>query len=87
MTEGEQWLLPLLATIDAKFPLLDMIERFPPDIVDDVEDDLRGYAAAQNPEIKVEKLAHFMMGVFWKAAVHSWRGDSKEPAIGLGPYV
>ncbi len=80
---GERWLLPLLATIDKKFPLLDIIEKVPPDIIDG---ELRGYAVSHNPEIEVDKLIHFAMGVFWKASVHSWRGDRKEPLIELGPY-
>jgi len=81
---GENWLLPLLATIDKEFPLLDLIEKVPPDIVD-IEG--KGYAASRNPEIDADKLIHFAMGVYWKAAVHSWRGDRKEPLIELGPYV
>jgi hypothetical protein len=80
---GERWLLPLLATIDKKFPLLDIIEKLPPDLTDT---EGRGYAASRNPEVKVDKLIHFAMGVFWKASVHSWRGDRKEPQIELGPY-
>src|SRR5919109_2834716 len=80
---GENWLLPLLATVDGKFPLLDIIERLRPDVVDG---ELRVYAASRNPEIKIEKLIHFLMGVFWKASIHSWTGDSKTPRIELGPY-
>jgi hypothetical protein len=26
------------------------------------------------------------MGVFWKASVHSWKGNGREPRIELGPY-
>jgi hypothetical protein len=26
------------------------------------------------------------MGIFWKAAVHSWSGRKREPLIELGPY-
>jgi hypothetical protein len=80
---GENWLLPLLATMDKKFPLLDIIERFEPDVVDG---ELRTYAASRNPAIKIDKLIHFTMGVFWKASIHSWAGDSKTPRIELGPY-
>lgn len=80
---GERWLLPLLATIDKKFPLLDIIEKLPPDLIDT---EGHGYAASRNLEIKVDRLIHFAMGVFWKASIHSWRGDRKEPQIELGPY-
>jgi hypothetical protein len=80
---GEDWLLPLLATIDQRFPLLDIIERNEADLVDG---DLRGYAAARNSAIDVDKLLHFAMGVFWKASIHSWRGGEKSTLIDLGPY-
>jgi hypothetical protein len=80
---GENWLLPLLATMDKKFPLLDIIEQFEPDVVDG---ELRTYAASRNPAIKIDKLIHFMMGVFWKASIHSWEGGSKTPRIEFGPY-
>jgi len=80
---GENWLLPLLATIDKKFPLLDIIEQFEADVVDG---ELRTYAASRNPGIKIDKLIHFMMGVFWKASIHSWEGGNKGPRIELGPY-
>ena len=80
---GENWLLPLLATMDKKFPLLDIIERFEPDVVDG---ELRMYAASRNPAIQIDKLIHFMMGVFWKASIHSWEGGSKGPRIEFGPY-
>jgi len=80
---GEQWLLPLLARIDQTFPLLGIVEKFPPDQVDG---EWKGYAAFRNPEIEVDKLIHFAMGVYWKASVHSWTGSSREPRIELGPY-
>ena len=44
------------------------------------------YRAAKNPEIKVDKLTHFALGMFWKASVHSWSGTATAPRIGLGPY-
>lgn len=80
---GENWLLPLLATIDKKFPLLDLIERVEPDVIDG---ELRAYAASRNPSIEINKLIHFVMGVFWKASIHSWEGGNKQPRIRLGPY-
>lgn len=80
---GENWLLPLLATIDGIFPLLDIIERFEPDVPDG---ELRAYAASRNPEIQIGMLIHFIMGVFWKASIHSWEGGNETPRIELGPY-
>jgi hypothetical protein len=80
---GETWLIPLLATIDEKFPLYDMISRVPPDF-DELE--IKAYALSRNPEIPFEKIVHFAAGMFWKASVHSWEAGKIEPLIDLGPY-
>ena len=37
------------------------------------------FPTVENPEMDPVKLMHFALGVFFKAAVHSWRGDSSEP--------
>jgi hypothetical protein len=80
---GERWILDKLATWERTFPLYDLLTKVPP-FFD--EDDMVLYAGAQNPEIDVEKLTHFALGLFWKASVHSWRGDTNHPRINLGPY-
>ncbi len=81
---GETWLLPLLAQYQGPFPFYDLLTKVHPDVVDG---DRAGYAAAKNPEIHADKLIHFAMGVFWKAASHSWSGSRTEPMIDLGPYA
>jgi len=80
---GENWLLPKLATWDKGFPLYDLLTRVPPDVA---YDGVEGYAAARNPAIDVRAITHFALGVFWKAAVHSWSKEKGEPRIELGPY-
>jgi hypothetical protein len=80
---GERWILDKLATWERTFPLYDLLTKVPP-FFD--EDDMALYLADQNPEIEVEKLTHFALGLFWKACVHSWRGDTTSPRINLGPY-
>jgi hypothetical protein len=80
---GETWLLPLLAEYDGPFPFHDLLTEIPPEIVDG---NAAGFAAAKNPKIECDKLAHFALGVFWKASVHSWSGRKRTPLIGLGPY-
>ncbi|HKS80324.1 MAG TPA: hypothetical protein VJR23_02360 [Candidatus Acidoferrales bacterium] len=82
-SEGESWMIPLFANFDGSFPFHDILTKCAP-VVTDGEAKL--YAAKRNPEIKVEKIAHFAIGIFWKAAVHSWSGSRKEPLINLGPY-
>lgn len=74
---------PRLATVDRKFPLYDGLTKYAPEWVDG---DVILYSAAKNPEIDVDKLTHFAMGIFWKASVHSWSGQSRDPRIELGPY-
>jgi len=81
---GEAWLLPLLAEYDGPFPLYEMLTQYRAEIV---QGDASWYSAAHNPGIHCDKLTHFAMGVFWKAAAHSWRGGKNEPLINLGPYA
>ena len=80
---GESWVLPLLARIDGTFPLSDRVREQTPDIN---EPDVRAYLASKNPKIDINKLAHFGLGIFWKASVHPWRSGSREPLINLGRY-
>ena len=82
-TGGERWILGKLATWERSFPLFDILKKTPP-LLD--EDGMIVYLAAQNPQIEVEKIVHFALGLFWKASVHSWRGDTSDPQIDLGPY-
>jgi hypothetical protein len=80
---GERWTLDKLATWERTFPLYDLLTKVPP-LFD--EDGMAVYLAVQNREIEVEKLTHFALGLFWKASVYSWRGDTTYPRIDLGPY-
>lgn len=81
---GENWMLPLFARYEGAFPFHDLLTKMPPAVIDG---DTTVYAAARNPEIKVEMLTHFAMGIFWKAAIHSWSGSRKAPLIELGRYT
>jgi hypothetical protein len=80
---GENWLLPKLKTWDKGFLLHDLLAEVPPDVI---EGDGAAYAAMRNPKIDVGAITHFAIGIFWKASVHSWMKDRKEPRIELGPY-
>ena len=81
--QGENWVLPLLATAEGTFPFHDLLLEGTPGGSDG---DSKMYAASKNAKIDVAKLTHFAMGVFWKASVHSWRGGETEPLIQLGKY-
>jgi hypothetical protein len=81
---GEMWVNPKLATIQKTFPLYDILMKGPAAHADD----LGGvYLAAVNPGMDVEKLTHFAMGIFWKAAVHTWKIGREHIRIELGPYA
>jgi len=81
---GEMWVNPKLATVKDGFLLCDLLIKGPAAFQNG-----KGaiYYAAQNPHIDVEKLTHFAMGIFWKAAVHTWRIGKETIKIELGPYA
>ena len=80
---GESWLLPLLATAEGTFPFYDLVSGVPADIT---LPDGAAYSTVRNPKIHRGKLAHFALGIFWKASAYSWSGNSQLPRIELGPY-
>lgn len=80
---GENWIIPKLARPDGQFPLLDILEKLPPDAE---KKEFKIYYTAKNLSIDVHKIVHFAMGIFWKASVHSWAGHGYTPKIELGPY-
>jgi hypothetical protein len=81
---GETWVSPRLATVAKTFPLYDLLMNAQVGY----KDDHSGiYFAVGNPELSVEKLTHFALGIYWKAAVHSWSGSKTDPMIELGPYA
>lgn len=80
---GEGWITPKLATFDKQFPLYDLLIAVPPVFA---ESDYQVYYASMNPKIDTQKIIRFGMGLFWKAAVHSWKKNEREPRIELGRY-
>jgi hypothetical protein len=81
--KGEMWVIGNMAR-DDKFLLLDALEKSKPIAADN---EIAVYAGAQIPEIDVDKLVYFALSVFWRSAVHKWRGFSGPiPSIELGPY-
>lgn len=73
--DGENWVRPLLPTIGGPFPLRDRVMKATPLYRDE---EMAVFPTAGNPEIEPAKLMNFGLGVFYKAAVHSWRGDSTD---------
>jgi hypothetical protein len=78
---GEDWVLPTLATTEGGFPFYSLLQKQSP-LFD--EPGATAYAVSSNPEIHREALVHFALGIFWKASVHSWKQGSISPRIDLG---
>ena len=78
--EGEAWTIPLLSVLGGPFPLRERLSKKAPRYN---EGSAAIYGAAENPEIDVAKLTHFGVGIFFKGAVHPWRGNRDEPWIAL----
>jgi hypothetical protein len=81
---GETWTIPKLATVEHNFPLYDILTKCPPAGQDKT---WALHFTAENPEIDVEKLTHFALGIFWKASVHPWKGTEKSPMIQPWPLL
>ena len=79
---GENWVNPKLATIEKTFPLYDLVMRSYPAY----EGQHGGiYYTFTNPDLDVEKLTHFALGIFWKAPVQSDRAvELRRPRLGAG---
>jgi hypothetical protein len=76
---GEKHVLPLLADKDG-LPLYDLLTNSTPN---SAEPDVSIYLAANVPSLDCEKIAHFATGIFWKAAVHSWRSRASTVKLDL----
>jgi hypothetical protein len=81
--KGEKLILPLTATRDLSSPIYELVRNLPLWME---EDRILAYSAAESPKLPVAALAHFAMGIFWKAAVHGWHNGAGNPLIRLGPY-
>jgi hypothetical protein len=81
--DGENWLLPKLATIDQKFPFYDILSEVPPDTI---EGGAAAYACSRNSRVGFRKITNFAIGVFWKASVYSWKKEKSATMIQLGKY-
>jgi hypothetical protein len=82
-TGGEQWVLERLAVGYAS-PLYYALQGLEPIYR---EPGLDVFSTIGNPEFDVEKIVHFALGVFYKAAVHHWRVDkNRKRKLEFGPH-
>jgi len=82
--KGEAWVCPRLGWPCVRFPLYDLLQKAGGYMQGDKGEGI--YYAVNNPEISVEKITHFALGIFWRASVHSWMGRSTPTMIDLGRF-
>ena len=80
--KSEAWIKPMLPEVKGRFSLRERLEKRAP-VERTAEWEL--YETASNPEINVNKLMHFGVGVFYKGAVHPWNNGTFEPYLKLAP--
>lgn len=80
--EGENWFCPLLPTVGGPFPLRERLMKAPTLYRDK---NMAIFRTVGNPGVDAAKLTHFALGMFLKAAVHSWKKDRTEPYMQMEP--
>ena len=80
--KAEAWIKPMLPEVGGSFKLRERLMKQAPI---DKTADWELYETALNPEISVDKITHFGIGVFYKGAVHPWNNGTQEPYLKLAP--
>jgi hypothetical protein len=80
--KAEAWIKPMLPDVGGQFPLRERLKKRAP-VGKTSAWEL--YETASNPEINVDKLTHFGVGVFYKGAVHPWNNGTPEPYLNVSP--
>jgi hypothetical protein len=80
--KAETWIKPMLPEVGGPFSLRERLMKQAPI---DKTADRELYKTASNPEIDVDKLTHFGIGVFYKGAVHPWNNGTPESFLKLAP--
>jgi hypothetical protein len=78
----ETWIKPMLLEVGGPFLLRERLMKQAPI---DKTADWELYETVSNPEINVDKLTHFGIGVFYKGAVHPWKNGTPEPYLEVAP--
>jgi hypothetical protein len=81
--KGEAWVLPQLSTLSEGFPFYEKLTAIKPAVVDT---EVSAYEGVKVPDIRIDSLVHFGMGIFWKAAVHEWQIGYGTLNLEFGPY-
>jgi hypothetical protein len=80
---GEDWVLTHSYRGPGQFKLRDILRSNSPRFSDP---ESAIYSGASIRELDMEKVIYFAVSVFWRAAVHNWRRDSRVIKFELGPY-
>ena len=81
---GEDYVVPLLGTFGRQFPLYDLLAKHADN--HKLAEGLEEFCVRDNSSIRGKEIAHFAIGIFWKAAVHHWKIGADETYIELGDF-
>jgi len=82
---GEDYMVPLLGTFGKKFPLYDLLKQHAGHHT--LRPCMDEFYVRDGSSIDGKKIAHFAIGIFWKASVHHWKmGNNDETYIELGDF-
>lgn len=81
---GENYLLPLLARQGHKFPLYDLLKVHAQN--EKLAEGMEIFNVLDNSPIQGKKIAHFALGIFWKASAHAWKLSGGDLQIDLGEH-
>src|SRR2546428_1007376 len=81
-TQGEDYVMRLVAKQNGDFSLLEVLQGTAPTIR---HSDWNAYSAADTPTIDRDKIAYFAISVYWRASIHTWEQENgDEVRIDLG---
>ena len=79
---GEEYVMAVITKRDGRFPLLEKLNVVATGIS---TPKWKAYSAGETPDVDRAKIAHFALGLFWRASVHTWVADDGEKVrIDLG---
>jgi hypothetical protein len=79
---GEDYVVPLLGAFGRRFPLYDLLTKHAEE--QKITQGLKAFYVRGDSPIQGKRIAHFAIGIFWKAAIHHWKIGADEFYIELG---
>jgi hypothetical protein len=84
---GEDWILARVSRDGLVSPLFEVLSQRKPIVEGGPGNEITIYATSGIPEFEKDKIIHFALGVFFKAAAYKWRMGKYRKGISLGVYL